>query len=50
MGTPGKAWGAEERTAWLAAIAVQRSYTEEVLTKLEPLKAHFDVQQFGALS
>lgn len=51
IGTPGKPWGDEERAAWLArAGVVQRSYADEVLAKLEPLKEFFDVEQYGKLS
>ncbi|MBH9551422.1 M14 family metallopeptidase [Inhella gelatinilytica] len=37
IGTPGQAWGAPERAAWLARQRVQRSYADEVLA---PLQAH----------
>jgi hypothetical protein len=51
IGTPGKPWGDDERAQWLAKVGtVKRSYEEEVLKQLEPLKEHFDVEQFGALS
>jgi hypothetical protein len=46
IGTAGKPWGGEERAAWLAlAGVVKRSYADEVLAKLEPLKESFDVEQ-----
>ena len=50
IGTPGKQWGEDEKAAWLAAQSIQRSYSEEVLFKLEALKHHFEVEQYGALS
>jgi hypothetical protein len=50
IGTPGKKWGEDEKAAWLAAQSIQRSYSEEVLFKLEALKEHFDIEQYGALS
>lgn len=51
VGVAGKAWGDAERAEWLKqAGVVKRSYEEEVLKKLEPLKATFDVVQYGALS
>eukprot|EP00286_Rhodomonas_abbreviata_P007722 CAMPEP_0181327328 /NCGR_PEP_ID=MMETSP1101-20121128/22038_1 /TAXON_ID=46948 /ORGANISM="Rhodomonas abbreviata, Strain Caron Lab Isolate" /LENGTH=310 /DNA_ID=CAMNT_0023435971 /DNA_START=221 /DNA_END=1153 /DNA_ORIENTATION=+ len=50
IGTVGKPWGTEERAAWLAELKVKRSYHEEVVDKLEPLKADFDVHQYGALT
>jgi hypothetical protein len=46
IGTAGKPWGDEERAAWLTlADVVKRSYADEVLAKLEPLKEIFDVEQ-----
>ena len=50
IGTPGQPWGAAERSTWKAQIQIQRSYKTEVLDKLEPLKEHFVVEQYGALS
>jgi len=51
IGTPGKPWGDEERAQWFArAGVVKRSYAEDVVAKLEPLKSYFDVEQYGALS
>mmetsp|Transcript_17700 Transcript_17700/g.52644 ORF Transcript_17700/g.52644 Transcript_17700/m.52644 type:complete len:374 (+) Transcript_17700:141-1262(+) len=51
IGTPGEKWGDAERAAWFArANVVQRSYADEVLAKLEPLRETFDVEQYGALS
>ena len=50
IGTPGVAWGAAERKQWLARVgAPRRSYTEHVLQKLEPLRAAYDVEQYGQL-
>ena len=40
VGTPGVAWGDAEKAAWRAHVgAPTRSYADEVLAKLEPLKA-----------
>ena len=51
VGTAGKAWGDEERAQWLAMVGdIKRAYADEVLSKLDPLKASFDVEQYGALS
>ena len=41
IGTPGQKWGQIERDLWLQEQSVKRSYQEEVLDKLEPLKARF---------
>ncbi len=50
IGTPGKKWGEDEKVAWLTAQRIQRSYSGEVLFKLEALKDHFEIEQYGALS
>jgi len=50
IGTAGKKWGENEKAEWLAVQSIKRSYSEEVLTKLEALKVHFDIEQYGALS
>ena len=50
IGTPGKKWGEAEKAAWFAAQKVKRSYSKEVVAKLEALKEHFEVEQYGALS
>lgn len=50
VGTPGEKWGALEKADWLKRQSIQRLYSEEVLPKLEALKAQFDVEQYGALS
>ena len=50
IGVPGLKWGDSERAQWLAAQTVQRSYQEEVVEKLLPLKSDFDIERYGALS
>ena len=50
IGIPGKKWGADQRAEWLALQSVKRRYSEEVLLKLEALKSHFEIEQYGALS
>ena len=50
IGTPGEKWGKNEKAAWLAEQTIKRSYAEEVVAKLEHLKAQFDVEQYGELS
>ena len=49
IGTPGQAWGPAERAAWLARQKVLRSYAEDVLSRIEPLRARFDVVEYGRL-
>ena len=50
IGRLNRKWGKDEKTAWLANQTIQRSYRQEVVAKLEHLKADFDVEQYGALS
>lgn len=51
VGTAGSPWTAVERMAWLArAGIIQRSYEEEVLRKITPLRKKFVVTTYGALS
>ena len=50
IGTPGQAWGDDEKAAWAKSITVKRSYADDVLSKVETLKDRFDVEQYGALS
>lgn len=49
IGIPGSKWGEEEKKQWLLRQEVRRSYKKEVLSKLEPLKEGFDVEQYGEL-
>jgi len=50
IGKPGQPWGPLERTEWRASRRVVRSYHDEVLEKLEPLKEKYFVTQYGSLS
>ncbi len=49
IGTPGQPWGEAEVAAWRARQRVQRSYEMDVLRRIESLRAHFDVAQYGQL-
>jgi hypothetical protein len=49
IGTPGQPWGDAEKHAWRARQRRQRSYFDEVATKIDALRARFDVQQYGEL-
>ncbi|OEF25761.1 M14 family metallopeptidase [Vibrio rumoiensis] len=49
IGIPGQKWGATEKRQWLEQTTVKRSYFEEVVPKIEALKANFDVFQYGQL-
>jgi hypothetical protein len=50
IGTPGQPWGDAEVAAWRASVVKQRSYAEDVLSAVEPLRRDFDVSSYGALS
>ena len=50
IGTPGKKWAEEEKSEWFARQKVKRSYSGEILAKLEALKDRFAVEPYGALS
>lgn len=45
-----KPWGEEEKKAWFKEQKIQRSYQEEVLSKVESLRDSFEVTKYGALS
>lgn len=47
IGKPNSPWTASERAAWLASRVRQRSYTDDVLTRVDALRARFDVRQYG---
>lgn len=49
IGTPGVAWGDEERAEWLSRQTRQRSYESEVLSVIERLRSRFDVEEYGDL-
>ena len=50
IGTPGVAWTDAEKLHWRNTREIQRSYADEVVAKLEPLKSKFDVTRYGSLS
>ncbi|CAM5603211.1 Peptidase OS=Rhodanobacter lindaniclasticus OX=75310 GN=B1991_10755 PE=4 SV=1 [Rhodanobacter lindaniclasticus] len=49
VGTPGQPWGEAERDAWRARQRVQRSYANDVLQRIDALRAHWEVSQYGQL-
>lgn len=54
IGTPGVAWGEQERVAWRKLVEQEpkRSYRAEVLDKVDALResGNFEVSRYGALS
>lgn len=49
IGTPGTAWGAPERTLWLARQRKLRSYADDVVGRIERLATRFSVEEYGRL-
>lgn len=49
IGTPGRPWGEAEKAQWLATQVRQRSYADQVVTRIDALRSAFDVQQYGLL-
>ena len=50
IGTLGTRWGPSEVAQWRAERKPSRSYAEDVVAALAPLKGAFDVVQYGSLS
>jgi len=49
IGIPGKPWGAAEKSEWLSRQIRRRSYADDVLSRIDRLRARFDVTQYGLL-
>jgi hypothetical protein len=49
IGTPGQPWGDAEKAQWLSRQTRLRSYADEVQAAIEPLRARFDVVEYGRL-
>ena len=49
IGTPGTKWNESEKAMWFAEQSVKRSYSEEVISKLESLNDLFAIEQYGKL-
>lgn len=49
IGTPGKPWGDAEKAQWLSRQTRQRSYTADVLSVVDRLRARFDVVEYGRI-
>lgn len=54
IGTLGQKWDEVEKTQWLVAQTIKRSYQDEVVNKITAIKNNFaervDVSEYGALS
>lgn len=49
IGTPGQPWTHTERLQWLNHTKIKRSYSQQVLQKLDALHGQFDAVRYGAL-
>src|SRR5688500_15744205 len=49
IGTPGLPWSEAERAQWLARQVWKRSYTSEVIARIDRLAARFTVTEYGQL-
>ncbi len=49
IGTPGQPWSAAERADWLSRQLRRRSYADEVVARIDALRARFDVADYGRL-
>ena len=49
IGIPGTPWGPTEIAQWRARQTRKRSYADEVQARIEALRAHFDVSEYGRL-
>ena len=49
IGTPGQAWGPAEKATWRARQVRHRSYSDDVLNRIERLRARADVVAYGSL-
>ena len=47
IGNPGQAWGPADVQQWRARQVRQRSYADDVLAAIEPLRAQWDVESYG---
>jgi Zinc carboxypeptidase len=54
IGTPGTPWGDAEKLQWRNSREIQRSYADEVVSKIQAIQdnssSHFDIHNYGALS
>jgi hypothetical protein len=50
IGTAGLAWGPAELAQWRARQVRQRSYAEDVLTRIERLRERFDLSSYGEVA
>ena len=49
IGIPGQAWTDVEKAAWREQQTQKRSYSKQVLAKIDALRHRFDVSQYGTI-
>ncbi|HJV21692.1 MAG TPA: M14 family metallocarboxypeptidase [Holophagaceae bacterium] len=49
IGIPGQPWGEAEKREWRSRRHLQRSYAQEVVSKIDALRPRFDVIEYGRL-
>ncbi len=49
IGTPGRPWGDAEVETWRAQQTQRRGYAADVLSRVDALRSHYDVVQYGVL-
>lgn len=49
IGTPGEAWGEDERRQWRTSLSRQRRYHEDVVPRIEALGDRFETLTYGQL-
>ncbi|WP_213608562.1 M14 family metallocarboxypeptidase [Pseudoalteromonas sp.] len=49
IGTAGEKWNNNNKTQWLEAQKIKRSYQQEVVTLIDELKSTLEVQRYGEL-
>jgi len=50
IGTPNTSWGKAEHAQWLSEQTIKRSYRLDVLSRVERLQNHFDVEEYACLN
>ena len=50
VGIPGQPWGPADLALWRMRQVRQRSYADEVLSRIEPLRERFDIASYGELA
>lgn len=50
IGQAGQKWQDAEKAQWLAVQNVKRSYADDVLSQVDVLASHFDIEQYASLN